>query len=95
MPGETSGNAGVAPDTGEAAILDLIAGLGGKNNIEALENCFTRLRIEVKDPALLDESLIGRVPNSGVNISGTDIQIIYGMRVAEVRDKVENAMEKM
>ncbi len=79
----------------DAALLDLIAGLGGKDNIEALENCFTRLRVTVKDESKIDEDLINRVPNSGINKSGTDIQIIYGMKVAEMRDKVENALETL
>ena len=79
----------------EAAVADLIRGLGGKGNIEALENCFTRLRVEVKDDSIVDETLINRVPNSGINRNGTDIQIIYGMQVAAMRDKVENALEKM
>ena len=78
----------------DQGILDVIAGLGGKDNIEELENCFTRLRVNVKDPELVNEELINHVPNSGLNRSGNDIQIIYGMKVAEMRDKVENAMEK-
>lgn len=78
----------------DQGILDVIAGLGGKDNIEELENCFTRLRVNVKDPELVNEELINHVPNSGINRSGNDIQIIYGMKVAEMRDKVENAMEK-
>ena len=86
----------VAPVAASAyhGILDVIAGVGDKDNIEELENCFTRLRVNVKDPELVNEELINHVPNSGINRSGNDIQIIYGMKVAEMRDKVENAMEK-
>lgn len=79
----------------DQAILDLIEGLGGKDNIEELENCFTRLRVAVKDGSVINEDLINRVPNSGINRNGTDIQIIYGMQVAAMRDKVENALEKV
>ncbi len=91
----TDGEKPVAPSDTDAALLDLIAGLGGKDNIEALENCFTRLRVTVKDESKIDEDLINRVPNSGINKSGADIQIIYGMKVAEMRDKVENALETL
>lgn len=38
--------------------------------------------------------LINHVPNSGINRNGNNIQIIFGMKVAEMRDKVENAIEK-
>lgn len=89
------GAVSAAPAEGvDAGIADLVAGLGGKDNIEELENCFTRLRVNVKDPSLVDETLINHVPNSGINRSGNDIQIIFGMKVAEMRDKVENAIEK-
>lgn len=93
---EQGAEAAAAATTDEqAAVLDLIAGLGGKDNIEALENCFTRLRVTVKDGSVIDEALINRVPNSGINRNGTDIQIIYGMQVAAMRDKVENALETL
>ncbi len=32
----------------------LLAALGGKNNIRALEHCATRLRVVVKDDAIID-----------------------------------------
>lgn len=89
------GAVAAAPAEGvDAGIADLVAGLGGKDNIEELENCFTRLRVNVKNPDLIDENLINHVPNSGINRNGSNIQIIFGMKVAEMRDKVENAIEK-
>ncbi len=89
------GAVAAAPAGGvDAGIADLVAGLGGKDNIEELENCFTRLRVNVKNPDLIDEDLINHVPNSGINRNGNNIQIIFGMKVAEMRDKVENAIEK-
>ena len=89
------GAVAAAPAEGvDAGIADLVAGLGGKDNIEELENCFTRLRVNVKNPDLIDENLINHVPNSGINRNGNNIQIIFGMKVAEMRDKVENAIEK-
>ena len=89
------GAVAAAPAEGvDAGIADLVAGLGGKDNIEELENCFTRLRVNVKNPDLINEDLINHVPNSGINRNGNNIQIIFGMKVAEMRDKVENAIEK-
>ena len=45
------GAVAAAPAEGvDAGIADLVAGLGGKDNIEELENCFTRLRVNVKNP---------------------------------------------
>lgn len=76
-------------------VLDLIAGLGGKANIQSTENCFTRLRVNVADESLINEDLINHVKNSGIVRNGSDIQIIFGMEVAKVRGQVEEALEKM
>lgn len=36
----------------------VIAGLGGKENVCAVGNCFTRLRVDVRDPALIQQTLL-------------------------------------
>lgn len=90
----TSQGANTTPGT-DAAVVDLIRGLGGKDNIESLENCFTRLRVNVKDESLVNEDLINHMKNSGIMRKGKDIQIILGMQVAQVRGQVEEALEKM
>ena len=79
----------------DATVVDLIRGLGGKDNIESLENCFTRLRVNVKDESVVNEDLINHMKNSGIMGKGKDIQIILGMQVAQVRGQVEEALEKM
>lgn len=86
-----SANGAQSPDD----IVSLINGLGGKHNIDSLENCFTRLRVVVKDENLVNEELINKVKNSGIKRNGKDLQIILGMQVAAVRGQVEDALEKM
>lgn len=73
----------------------LVAGLGGKENINTVENCFTRLRVNVNNPELLDEKLINVVPNSGIVKKDNDIQIIIGLTVADVRKDLEDYLEKI
>lgn len=88
--------AGSAPaGSGDDAILDLIAGLGGKDNIMSVENCFTRLRVNVADESKVNEDLINHMKNSGIVRKGNDIQVIFGMEVASVRGKVEEALGRM
>ena len=94
--------AAAAPAATEAAapvegdpVMDLIAGLGGKANIQATENCFTRLRVNVADESLINEELINHMKNSGIVRNGNDIQIIFGMEVAKVRGQVEAALETL
>lgn len=84
-----------AAASGDDAILDLIAGLGGKDNIMSVENCFTRLRVNVADESKVNEDLINHMKNSGIVRKGNDIQVIFGMEVASVRGKVEEALANM
>ena len=76
-----------------AEVQCVIDGLGGKENILSVDNCFTRLRVNIKDPAKLDEASINKLPNSGIVKKGTDIQIVYGLQVADIKRAVEAQLE--
>ena len=67
---------------------DIIAGLGGKDNITELTNCATRLRVVVKDPSLVDETLINKVKNSGIIRKENNVQIIIGVTVGNLRNRI-------
>ncbi len=84
----------IALDGGGTA-LDIIEGLGGKANINTVENCITRLRVNLKDPSLIREDLINRTENRGIVKKQNDVQIIYGLQVADVRRAVEEQLEKL
>ena len=71
----------------------IVEALGGKENILSVDNCFTRLRVNIKDPAKLDEAAINKLPNSGIVKKGTDIQIVYGLQVADIKRAVEAQLE--
>lgn len=98
---EAEGIAPTAAETGKSSkasaltanVASLVEGLGGKENINSTENCFTRLRVNVKDPSLLKDELINKVPNSGIVKKGDDIQIIIGLQVAELRNAVEDYLK--
>ena len=89
--------AGSAPKASAltANVASLVEGLGGKENINSTENCFTRLRVNVKDPSLLKDDLINKTPNSGIVKKGDDIQIIIGLQVAELRNAVEDYLKNV
>lgn len=74
-------------------IANIINGLGGKENINTVENCITRLRVNVKDESKVNEEMINLTPNSGIVRKGKDIQIIFGLHVPDVRRAVENYLE--
>jgi PTS system N-acetylglucosamine-specific IIB component len=57
---------------------DIIAGLGGAENIDEIEACATRLRTVVNDPSLVNEKALKAAGAFGVLSSGTVIQVIVG-----------------
>ena len=75
-----------------AAILE---GVGGAANIKSIDNCITRLRLEVKDSSLVDEKKIKSAGAAGViRPSKTAIQVIVGTQVQFVADEFKKLFEK-
>ena len=53
-------------------------GLGGVANIDSLEPCITRLRVEVHDPSLVDRAVLRAAGAHGVTAAGTVVQVVVG-----------------
>ena len=71
----------------------IIEGLGGKDNIDSLDYCTTRLRIGVKERALVDDSVIKRAAVSGViHPSEKSVQVIVGPAVQFMYDEVSHQL---
>lgn len=66
----------------------ILKGVGGKENITSIDNCVTRLRLEIKDQSRVDEKLIKSAGVSGVMRPGkTSLQVIVGTQVQFVADE--------
>ena len=69
-----------------AAII--LEGLGGAENVTSIDNCITRLRLEVKDSSLVDEKKIKSAGVAGiVRPSKQAVQVIVGTKVQFVADE--------
>ncbi|GCF94930.1 PTS sugar transporter subunit IIC [Enterococcus florum] len=67
----------------------VIEGLGGPENIELVTNCFTRLRVTVKNPEQVDKRVLESLQQSkGVVTNGNNIQVIIGMGVQPFKERV-------
>jgi len=65
-------------------------GLGGDANVTSVDNCITRLRVEVKDMNAVDQEKIKATGVPGINIVGSNsIQVIVGTQVQFVADEIE------
>lgn len=73
---------------------NIIRYLGGKENIENVSNCFTRLRVVVKDMSLVDDTGFKKTGAIGVTKpSDTNIQIVYGTSVGKVKKAVSKKLK--
>ena len=67
--------------------------LGGKDNIHALNNCVTRLRIEVKQTTKIDETKMKELGAKAViKLSDKDVQVIIGTDVEFLADKMRSLL---
>lgn len=71
---------------------DIVAGLGGADNIVDVEGCITRLRTEVADPRKVDEAALKRVGAFGVIVAGTVVQIVVGPEADALADDVQDLL---
>lgn len=66
----------------------ILEGVGGKDNVMSVDNCITRLRLEVKDNTLVNEKKIKSAGISGVIRPGkTSVQVVVGTKVQFVADE--------
>ncbi len=74
-----------------AAIV--LEGLGGKANVVSLDNCITRLRLEIKDYTQVDEKKIKSAGVAGVmRPSKNAVQVIVGTKVQFVADEMKRML---
>lgn len=71
----------------------ILEGLGGKANVSSLDNCVTRLRLEVKDYTAVDEAKIKTAGIAGViRPSKNAVQVIVGTKVQFVADELKKML---
>ena len=72
-----------------------MAALGGKDILLEVDNCFTRLRLKVKDISLVDDERLKKDTGAaGVMKSGEVVQVIYGLKINAVRKAVDAELQK-
>lgn len=83
-----SEKAGEAESNFAIMAAQILAGLGGKENIESLDYCATRLRVIVADNTLVDEPAIKKAGVAGViRPSQKSVQVVVGPQVQFVFDE--------
>jgi PTS system N-acetylglucosamine-specific IIB component len=70
----------------------ILAGLGGADNIVEIEACITRLRTEVEDGSKVDEKALKAAGAHGVIASGNVVQVVVGPEADTIVSDMEDLL---
>ncbi|WP_313468373.1 PTS transporter subunit IIBC [Carnobacterium sp.] len=84
---------GKAVPAASAQVQDIITLLGGPTNISDVDACMTRLRVTVKDPAIVgDESAWKKLGALGLIKKNNGIQAVYGPKADVLKSDILDAL---
>jgi len=73
--------------------LMITEGLGGKDNINDVMCCCTRLRLNVMNPEKVKEDILKKTGAAGVIMKDNYIQVIYGPKVVSIKQALEGYLD--
>lgn len=89
---EENANANEVSKAGDDLPRNILAALGGKENIAHLDACITRLRVEVKDKSGVDKNRLKKLGASGVLEVGNNVQAIFGTRSDAIKSQIQDVI---
>ena len=95
---EDDGDAGSSAlsldDQQKAKSYRIIEGLGGFDNIVEVNNCLTRLRVDLVDPSKVREDILKKTGSNGfIRPSEKHIQVVYGPKVEGIAANVRECLK--
>ena len=71
----------------------IMEALGGKENIQEIDNCISRLRLVLKDTAVIKENELKKTGSLGIiKINETNLQVVYGAKVEKAASELKRAV---
>ncbi|MBE6068447.1 MAG: PTS glucose transporter subunit IIA [Clostridium lundense] len=67
----------------------VLEAIGGKENIEVLDACITRLRLTLKDPSKVDKGTLKALGAAGILTAGNSVQVIFGTEAEKIKDNIK------
>jgi PTS system glucose-specific IIC component len=88
---EADADAGVpaAAVAGAGLAAELVAALGGRANIQSLDACITRLRVQLVDPQRASPDRLKALGAAGVVKYSNNLQAIFGTRSENLKSDIE------
>lgn len=70
---------------------EILIALGDAENIENIDACITRLRLNLKDSSLLDKKRLKDLGSSGImDAGGGNVQVIFGTESDRLKDEIQD-----
>lgn len=93
-PGEETPDIATGDDKFAVLATQIYQALGGKENVRVIDNCTTRLRLQVQDTDKVDQEKIKQTGVPGVKvIDKTNIQVVVGTQVQFVADEMSRLQQ--
>ena len=71
----------------------ILFALGGKNNIIKIDNCSSRLKLEVKNSFFVNDAALKITGALGVIKNKENVEVIYGPATADIKTKLEEYLK--
>lgn len=82
-----------APTSASERSARVLAALGGAANIKGIDACITRLRLQLNDPAKLNEPQLKALGAAGVmKASGGSVQVVFGTESDHLKEEIKKFM---
>jgi PTS system N-acetylglucosamine-specific IIC component len=79
--------------TQQSQAQQVLVAFGGPANLEHIDACITRLRMEVKDKSKVDQTALKRLGAIGVIEVGNNVQAIFGTRAETLKGEILEIMD--
>jgi PTS system D-glucosamine-specific IIC component len=87
---DTEDSAGGVTVTGDELAYGVLKALGGKENLDNLDACITRLRVIVKDSKNVNKDQLKKLGAAGVMEVGNNIQAIFGPKSDHLKGQIKD-----
>ena len=92
-PGATEGTK--AEDKDDVLAHNVVLALGGKENIQSVEGCITRLRLFVQNPEVIDDAQLKNLGASGVIKRGKIVQVVMGTQSDRIAARMNREIKNV
>ncbi|SFB08693.1 MULTISPECIES: N-acetylglucosamine-specific PTS transporter subunit IIBC [unclassified Bacillus (in: firmicutes)] len=90
MEGEFTENTAANNSDYKSLAKKYLKALGGSDNLIFIDNCVTRLRLQIEDPDLVNEEELKNVGAKGIiRLSDNDLQVVVGTDVEFLADELK------